>query len=72
MLDECQADIYCLNEINVDTRQSNVQYELRERANHQDKHLHFSMNSSKQPPATAKSIFKPSGTMMGVHGNLSG
>ena len=72
MLDEYQTDIYCLNEINVDTQQSKVQYDLRERAKRQDKHTHLSMNSSKQLPATINSIFKSEGTMMGTRGNWSG
>ena len=60
-LNDYQTDIYSLNEINMDTRQSNVQYELRERSKRQDKHQVIKMNSSKQPPLKHDSIFKPGG-----------
>ena len=70
-LSQIQSDIFCLNETKIDTRQSQVQFELRDRAKCLDKHLHINMNSSKQPPATPMSIFKPGGTMVGTRGNWS-
>ena len=71
-LNDYQTENFCLNETKLDTRQSKVQYELKERAKHQDKHLYLTMNSSKQPPATSQSSFKPGGTLMGIRGNWSG
>ena len=71
-LEQYQADIFCLNETKLDTRQSQVQFDIRDRAKRLDKHLHINMNSSLQQPATVNSIFKPGGTMVGTRGNWSG
>ena len=68
-MNDYQTDIFCLNETKLDTRQSKVQYELKERVKHQDKHLYLEMSSSKQSPATSHSVFKPGGTLMGIRGN---
>ena len=71
-LDDIQTDIFCINEINVDTRQAAVRYEVQKLAQSKDKFINIQMNSSKQTPKTRGSVFKPGGTMVGVRGNLSG
>ena len=71
-MDQVQTDIFCLNETKVDTTQSQVQFDIRDRGKRMDKHMHLNMNSSRQKPISSKSIFKPGGTMIGTRGNWSG
>ena len=71
-MDNSQVDIFCLNETNVDTKQSEVRFQLRDLAKRQDIHTHLKFNSSKQSSRTNKSIFKPGGTLVGIRGNWSG
>ena len=68
-MDQIQADIFCFNETKIDTKQGQVQFDIRDRGKKVDRHLSLNMNSSNQSPATPKSIFKPGGTMIGTRGN---
>lgn len=71
-LNEIQADIYCLNELNLDTRNNLVQYKLREIAKKTDRHSKLEMQSSHCSPRTEGSYFKPGVPMIGIRGNWSG
>ena len=71
-LHDIQADVFCTNETNIDTRQSLVQFKVRDIAKQKDRHLHINMTSSKQTPLKRDSFFKPGGTMVGVRGHWSG
>ena len=65
-MDETQVDVFSLSEIKVDTRQSQVRYDIIQKAKSKDKYINLKMNSSKQKPSVSKYIFKPGGTMIGV------
>ena len=71
-LDEIQVDVYCLNEISIDTRKSCVQHNIREIGRLHDPHMKIVMESSKVTNTNNETIFKPGGTMVGIKGNWSG
>ena len=71
-LDDIQADIFTINETSIDTRQSNVQFKIREEAWKFDQSMKIKMESSKSAAKTEGSIFKPGGTMVGIRGNWAG
>lgn len=71
-MDDIQADIFCLNETKIDTRQGEVRYEVHKIAKSKDRSMVIQMESSKQSPKKRLSIFKPGGTMIGIRGTKSG
>ena len=71
-LHESQVDVFCINETNVDTRQSIVQFKVRDLAKQKDRHMYLNMSSSKQTPLKRESYSKPGGTMIGIRGQWAG
>ena len=71
-MDNIQCDIFCLNETKLDTRQSEIQYNLKKILRNHDQYAKITMESSLQPPRIEGSKFKPGGTMIGTKGTWSG
>ena len=71
-MDDAQIDTFCINETNIDMRQSEVQFKIRDIVKQKDRHIGINMSSSRQTPATRHSIYKPGGMMVGARGQWSG
>ena len=71
-LQDIQADVFCLNETKIDTRQHRVRNNIQTIGKKIDPNIKLVMESSLQPPRVDRSIFKPGGTLLGVKGTWSG
>ena len=72
MLDRYQVEVACLSEINVDTRNPTMRYDIFEKVKQQDLHSKVTFTSSHCTPKTRESYYKPGGTMTLVRGTISG
>ena len=69
-IEEYQADIACLVEINLDTNKPCVRRDLREKMKTYDKFAKMSMSSSKE--SHTDTAYKPGGTTVIARGNWAG
>ena len=69
---DVRADIFCLNETKLDTKNTHVQFQIRQLAKHHDQRMSIQMNSSLQTPKTRDYIYKPVCTMICTNGQWSG
>ena len=69
-MEEYQADVFCLAEVNLDMSKPEVKKDLMDRMNIYDKYTSMSMSSSLE--SHSESAFKPGGTLTTVRGNWSG
>ena len=71
-LEDVQADVFSLNETKLDTRNSNTQHVIRQKAKISDPRMKLHINSSHQTPRVRQSIYKPGGTLMATRGHWTG
>ena len=71
-MEDIQTDIFSFNETKLDTRNSKVQHDIRQKSKPIDQHIRTNMNSSLQTPRTRESFLKPGGTMMVTRGHWAG
>ena len=71
-MSDIQADVYTLNETKIDTRNSSVQFEIRQKSKLNDPRILIKMESSCQSPRTRQSVYKPGGTMICTSGQWAG
>ena len=69
---DLQVDCMGITEPNLDLNSFHIRDSLRYTSKQFDRHMHLTMTSSKQSPATRGSTFKPGGTITTVNGAWSG
>ena len=61
-----------MNETKLDTRNSNTQHVIRQKAKMIDQRMKLNMTSSHQTPRARQSVYKPGGTLLATRGHWSG
>ena len=71
-MQDLQVDCLSITEPNLDFQSFLVQDTFRYNTKQFDRHMHLTLTSSKQKPATKGSFFKPGGTLTAINGVWSG
>ena len=70
--EDTQTDIFCLNETKLDSRNNQVQLQIRQTAKKYDQRMYIRLDSSLQRPLKRDSYYKPGGTLIGTKGSIAG
>ena len=71
-MEDVQANLFSSNETKMDTKNSAVQHDIRQKSKYIDQRMKINMNSSNQTPQTRELVFKPGGTMLTTRGHGAG